>query len=169
MTTAKIAWPLTSNVIRGKSERNTFGMVRKFGNGSPRPHQGWDLSASIGTPVYAIAGGNIEFVRNQGDYGVQVCLAFSFNGTPYYAFYAHLQRTSVIPGSTVKIGSLIATSGNSGNARNLPRAEDHLHFEIRTTRNPGAGLAGRVSPLKIFGRCPLKAPIVGAPLQRAGA
>lgn len=161
MSSTKVAWPLASNLIRGKSERNTFGIVRSFANGSPRTHQGWDFSAPIGASVYAIADGTVQFIRNGGDYGVQLCLSFTFNGSTYYAFYAHLQRTLVAVGTTAKMKDVIAKSGNSGNARNLPSSEEHLHFEIRTTLSPGPGLAGRVSPLKIYGRCPLKVAIPG--------
>lgn len=161
MPVKQITWPLASNLIRGKSERNTFGMVRSFGNGSPKPHQGWDFSASTGTSVYAIADGKVEFIKNNGDYGLQLCLSFKFNGAIYYAFYAHLKATSVAVGAAVKMDDLIANSGNSGNAKNLPSSEDHLHFEIRTKLAPGAGLVGRVSPLKIFGQCPLKVAVVG--------
>jgi murein DD-endopeptidase MepM/ murein hydrolase activator NlpD len=161
MANNQITWPLVSNVIRGKSEKNTFGMVRKFANGSPKPHQGWDFSAAIGTAVYAISDGKVEFIKNHGDYGMQLCLSFNLDGKKYYAFYAHLQTTSVTVNATVEMDDLIGTTGNSGNASNLPHSEDHLHFEIRTQLHPGAGLAGRISPLKIYKRCPLKAPIPG--------
>lgn len=161
MSDTQVTWPLVNNIIRGKSERNTFGMVRKFANGNPKPHQGWDFSASLGTAVYAIADGKVEFVRNNGDYGMQLCLSFKFDGVTYYAFYAHLQSTSVIGGAKVEMNDVIGASGNSGNAKSLPHSEDHLHFEIRTQLAPGAGLAGRVSPLKIFKKCPLKVAIPG--------
>jgi murein DD-endopeptidase MepM/ murein hydrolase activator NlpD len=159
MSGDRVSWPLLSNVIRGKSEHNTFGMVRKFANGSPKPHQGWDFSASIGTAVYAIGDGKVEFVRNHGDYGLQLCHSFEFEKVTYYAFFAHLKSSLVAAGATVKKGALIANTGNSGNASNLPSAEDHLHFEIRTSPSPGAGLAGRLSPLKIYKQCPLRAPV----------
>ena len=82
----QVTWPLAKNLIRGGSERNTFGIVRKFANGSPKPHQGWDFSAPIGTPVYAIADGKVEFIKNIGDYGLQLCLSFHFDGGAYFAF-----------------------------------------------------------------------------------
>ena len=56
---------------------------------------------------------------------------------------------------------LIGTTGESGNAQGMPEKDQHLHFEIRTTASPGRGLGGRISPLRIFGRCPL----VSAELQ----
>jgi len=161
MPAKKVAWPLAINLIRGKSERNTFGIVRKFANGSPKPHQGWDFSAPIGTTVYAIADGKVEFIKNIGDYGLQLCLSFQFDGATHYAFYAHLKTTSVAVGAAVKMRDAVAATGNSGNANTLPSGEDHLHFEVRTKLNPGAGLAGRISPFRIYKICPLKVPTVG--------
>lgn len=39
---------------------NLFGdRVRTYPNGKARPHAGWDLEASIGTPVLAIEAGEI--------------------------------------------------------------------------------------------------------------
>ena len=50
-----ITWPLAINVIRGRKESNTFGMVRHYENGNPKPHQGWAFEAAVSTPAYAIA------------------------------------------------------------------------------------------------------------------
>jgi hypothetical protein len=52
---SSIVWPLVSNMIRGRSVNNTFGMVRKHANGGMKPHQGWDLEASVGDPVYLLS------------------------------------------------------------------------------------------------------------------
>jgi len=119
MSETQVTWPLVSNVIRGKSERNTFGMVRKFANSSPKPHQGWDFSAAIGTAVYAVADGKVEFIKNSGDYGLQLCMSFKFKGATYYAFYAHLQSTSVTAGKDVALNDVIGATGNSGRKRHM--------------------------------------------------
>lgn len=157
----QIYWPLLTNIIRGRVTNNTFGMVRKYKDGTLKPHQGWDFEAKVGTPAYAVADGVIEFVRERGDYGLQVCLRFDFEGETYFAFYAHLQKSYVKENDSVKGNELIVACGKSGNAKNLPESEDHLHFEIRTKSNPELGLKDRVSPLKIFNRCPLTFPIPG--------
>jgi murein DD-endopeptidase MepM/ murein hydrolase activator NlpD len=156
-----IVWPLYENVIRGRSVRHTFGMVRRYPDGRPKPHQGWDFEADTGTPLYSIAEGEVVLVRNLGDYGLQMCASFDFDGATYYAFYAHLQ--TCLPGVGDKLGpdDLIGSTGISGNARNLPRKDRHLHFEIRTQAHAGRGLAGRVSPRAIFGACPLTSVIYG--------
>jgi murein DD-endopeptidase MepM/ murein hydrolase activator NlpD len=156
-----ITWPLASNVIRGGATNNTFGMVRKNKDGSARPHQGWDFKAAVGEPGYAIADGKIVMVKDHGDYGKQLALEFSFKGTIYYAFYAHLKQIHAQEGDSVQRNALIAACGKSGNASNLPASEDHLHFEIRTKKQPGLGLKDRVSPMVVFGHLPLTQPVPG--------
>jgi hypothetical protein len=146
--------PLAQMVIRDHSISNTFGMVRHHADGKPKAHQGWDLAAPVGTPVYAIALGTIEFVRDQGDYGKQIELKFVYNGKTLYAFYAHLATISVKKGDSVKEGQQMGTTGKSGNASNLPKSEEHLHFEIREIAHPGLGLAGRRDPATLYGPPP---------------
>jgi peptidoglycan LD-endopeptidase LytH len=156
-----IVWPLASNVIRARLINHTFGMVRKYESGAPRPHQGWDFEARVGEPVFSIADGKVIFVRDKGDYGLQLCTSFSLNGQTYYAFYAHLNKVYVNEGDTIEKNAFIAASGKSGNAMSLPASEEHVHFEIRTREMPRLGLQDRVSPVAIFGKCPLSIPIPG--------
>ena len=154
-----VAWPLAYNLIRGRSTNNTFGMVRRYKDGKPKPHQGWDFEAAIGTGVYAIAAGKVEYVKlNVGDYGTQICHSFEWQGRTLYAYYAHLSTVQVAAGADVGQGEMIGATGNTGNARSLPAREDHLHFEIRERPRCGLGLAGRISPFKVYGVCPLKKP-----------
>ena len=154
-------WPLASNVIRGRKVNNTFGMVRKNLDGTSRPHQGWDFEAPVGEPAYAITDGTVRLVRNAGDYGLQLSMEFMLGGETYYAFYAHLEKVYVVTGDAVTRNHLIAKCGKSGNAAGLPTSEDHLHFEIRTRQPPRLGLQDRVSPLTVFGQCPLTTPVTG--------
>jgi murein DD-endopeptidase MepM/ murein hydrolase activator NlpD len=118
--------------------RSLFGHVR---SGGFRVHQGWDLSAPPGTPVYAIASGNCVHVQsidcpNQFDahasYGKHVVLEFRDSlSTTYYAFYAHLQTTFVVTGADVREGQLLGYTGRSGRgASQLPIDQAHLHFEV---------------------------------------
>jgi murein DD-endopeptidase MepM/ murein hydrolase activator NlpD len=148
--------PLNVMRIRGTSNNNSpthnvFGMVRKYPNGTPKPHQGWDLEAPLGTPIYAIAQGKVISVANEGAYGRQIVLAFAHGGQTRYAFYAHLGVALVTQGQEVTEGTMLGTTGESGNAAGLPVAERHLHFEIRTIPQPGLGLGGRVDPGTVLG------------------
>ena len=156
-----ITWPLAFNVIRRRSTNNTFGWVRKRADGTPRPHQGWDFEARVATPAYAIAAGTVAFVRDRGDYGLQLCIAFKLGGKAYWAFYAHLSKVMVEEGDEVQRNQLVCYTGESGNAQGMPVDDQHLHFEIRTTEEPRSGLEDRVSPLLVFGSCPLKLGVTG--------
>ena len=136
-------------------------MVRHYANGTPKPHQGWDFAAKVGTAAYAIAKGRVEFVHSGGDYGNRICIRFEHSGKVYYSFYAHMHHIYKTVGANLDLNDEIGSTGKSGNAMSLPVSEDHLHFEIRTIANPGIGLTGRVSPIVIFGTCPLYSPIPG--------
>jgi murein DD-endopeptidase MepM/ murein hydrolase activator NlpD len=134
----------------------SFGKVRSCGH---KPHQGWDLYADIGTPVYAIAPGVVEFVQSRGDYGLQLCIrldedamctasaGFSRVGQ-LWAFYAHLSLVFFQTGQAVLESDVVALTGNSGNATNVP---PHLHFEIRTKPHAAKGLTGRIDPARLLG------------------
>lgn len=125
---------------------NTFGMVRNEGH---RAHQGWDLDASPGTPVYAIAAGNLTASKSK-DYGDCLQLEFSHDGKNFYAFYAHLGLI-LLKDCSVPEGTVIGFTGRSGNASKIPVGEAHLHFEIRTRAGVGKGLGGRIDPGEVLG------------------
>lgn len=156
-------WPLApgTNRIRAGALNNTFGMVRKTASGKLRAHQGWDFSAQVGTPFFAVDNGVIEAVEDRGDLG-RVCLLrcdtpHPTTGGRVFALYAHLQSVVVEVGDRVKAGAALGLTGNSGNAAGLDDKEDHLHFEIRTPEPwPGLGLPGRCSPFELYGFCPLR-------------
>jgi murein DD-endopeptidase MepM/ murein hydrolase activator NlpD len=127
---------------------NTFGVVRAHDTQS---HQGWDLLAVPGTDVYAVADGELTTCPSTS-YGNTATLKFTYRRKAYFAFYAHLSSASR-PNAFVAEGSIIGKSGMTGNARTLPVSEAHLHFEIRTIRNPGghSGILGRIDPGQILG------------------
>lgn len=152
-----VDWPLMVNAIRRGLRNHTFGMVRKYADGRPKPHQGWDFASLVGTPTFAVADGKVEFVElNRGDYGTQICTSFQFNGMKLFAFYAHLQHVHVWPGQPIRLGELIATTGESGNAKSMPQIDQHLHFEIRLKATAGRGLIDRLDPIEVFKTCPLQ-------------
>src|SRR4051794_18574789 len=119
--------PLNVMRIRRQLPNNTFGMVRNQGT---QPHQGWDLSASVGTQVYAVSDGLIREIRDEGAYGLQIMLEFQQGSQTLYAFYAHLSAVTCAEGQPVREGDMLGFSGKTGNAGTLPATDDHLHFEI---------------------------------------
>lgn len=152
-----VNWPLAMNMIRRGTENHTFGNVRRNADGSPRPHQGWDFYAEPGTPVMSISDGVVKFAAARGSLGN--LLVVSIGDTGYFAAYAHLSEIRVKVGQAVKLGQTVAFTGNTGNASTMKGQDQHLHFEVRDQVITGLGLGGRISPIKVFGTCPLKAPI----------
>lgn len=102
--------------------------------GDPRPggrvHQGIDILANYGTPVFAAQSG--RFQEEYNDLGGISALVYADSGD--YTYYAHLQGyAGVGSGAHVPAGTLIGYVGDTGNARGTP----HLHFEY----HPGGGAA----------------------------
>lgn len=87
-------------------------------------HNGIDLAAPYGTPVYAAAGGVVSLSGWYGEYGRCVIINHP-DGSK--TLYAHNSSLTVSPGQTVKQGQKIANVGSTGNSTG-----NHLHFEIRT-------------------------------------
>jgi peptidoglycan LD-endopeptidase LytH len=113
-----------------------------------RRHQGWDLYANPGTTTFAIGEGVVQKVTRDSSYGLQVVLKFNDRGRELWAFYAHLEGAFVHEGDHVNEGQVLAVTGSSGNAANVP---PHLHFEIRTKAEVGPGLDGRINPGEVLG------------------
>lgn len=94
-----------------------------------RPHNGLDIGAPIGTPVYAADDGIIEAVDNNDrsyyrkyQYGKYVFIKHNNNMS---TLYAHLSKQVVKEGEAVKRGDLIGYSGNTGYSTG-----PHLHFGV---------------------------------------
>jgi peptidoglycan LD-endopeptidase LytH len=104
-----------------------FGFPRSGG----RTHQGIDLLAPLGTPIFAAQSGRYE--DNVNGLGGISALVFASNGD--YTYYAHMSARAGVPsGASVSAGRLIGYVGNSGDAVGGPY---HLHFEY----HPGGGSA----------------------------
>ena len=110
--------------MHGYYTLNGFGMRIHPVLGVYRMHEGADIINDVGTPVYAAADGVVRFAgRTQGGYGQVVEISHGYGFT---TLYAHLSKSLVQPGRTVKRGELIALSGRSGLV-----SGPHLHYEVR--------------------------------------
>ncbi len=98
---------------------DTFGADR---DGGARLHQGVDMFADSGTPVFAPEDGVVELFSN--GLGGKSFALYADSGTFYYG--AHLD-SFVGEDRIVVAGELVGTVGNTGNARTTP---SHLHFQI---------------------------------------
>ncbi len=88
-------------------------------------HEGIDLPAKTGDPVYATGNGIVQSTdigfRNRG-YGRQILIDHGFG---YKTRYAHLSQIDVEPGQRVTRGEQIGRVGNTGGS-----IGSHLHYEV---------------------------------------
>ncbi len=109
----------------GSAYGDTWGAARSGG----RRHEGVDMIAPRGLPIYAVIGGVVTFKSNR--LGGNAVSLVGDNGNRYY--YAHLD--SYVGGSRrVFQGELIGYNGDTGNAK---FSTPHLHFQV----HPGGGQA----------------------------
>ena len=88
-------------------------------------HHGVDVALPVGTPLTAPADGVVVHKGNGASGGVTLILE---HPAKLFTVYYHLQKPShLAKGEPVKLGELIAYSGNTG-ASTGP----HLHWEVRT-------------------------------------
>lgn len=106
-----LIWPVEGPVI------STFGQ-------RPRGwHAGIDISAEIGSQVYAAAPGTVLYSGWMRSYG-QVVKIQHTNG--FITLYAHNLKNLVEAGEEIEAGQVIATVGRSGHATG-----PHVHFEVQ--------------------------------------
>ena len=86
-------------------------------------HQGIDLAAPSGTPVYATADGVVEKAQYWSSYGNIVTIE---HGASMETRYAHLSGYAVRAGDRVRKGQLIGYVGSTGRSTG-----PHLHYEVR--------------------------------------
>jgi murein DD-endopeptidase MepM/ murein hydrolase activator NlpD len=113
------AWP-----VRGRLSSN-------FGRRSGRTHDGIDIAAKKGTPIFAAESGRVIHSGRMGGYGKVVIVK---HAGAYRSIYAHASRLLVRKGEFVERGQKIAEVGSTGRSTG-----PHVHFEIRqqeTARNP---------------------------------
>ena len=123
-----------------------------------KAHDGLDLSAPIGTPVYAVADGTLRVTGSvdQKGYGLACRLTVPIGGRNVIeCIYGHLSSAIVSPedgNKKVLAGQQIGESGNTGNSTG-----PHLHFGTRFAEyavggagpfveNYGNGYFGYVDP-----------------------
>jgi murein DD-endopeptidase MepM/ murein hydrolase activator NlpD len=109
-------WPAhgwLSGVFGGR--RDPFTGQRGF-------HQGIDISADRGQPVYATADGTVTTAGRAGEYGNLIVLSHAFGLSTRYG---HLSRFNASVGQQIKRGEIIGYVGSTGRSTG-----SHLHYEI---------------------------------------
>jgi murein DD-endopeptidase MepM/ murein hydrolase activator NlpD len=93
-----------------------------------RPHEGIDITAPYGTEVIAPASGRIVKVGWENGYGLEVSID---HGYGIETRYAHLSRTGVAVGQTIKRGDRLGWVGSTGLS-----IGPHLHYEVLVNGRP---------------------------------
>jgi murein DD-endopeptidase MepM/ murein hydrolase activator NlpD len=86
-------------------------------------HNGVDIAAPTGTPVYAAAAGIVKKAENLEGWGNLVILEHSDG---FATAYAHMDAFKVKNGESVTRGQVIGSVGNTGQSTG-----PHLHYEVR--------------------------------------
>jgi len=103
-------------------------ITSRFGLRGRRHHHGIDIAASVGTPIYAVQAGRVQFVGRMGGYGLLVILD---HGGGLTTWYGHASRVLVAVGDEIRRGQVIAAVGTTGNVTG-----PNVHFEVRRNDVP---------------------------------
>ncbi len=85
-------------------------------------HTGIDLAASSGTPIYACAGGTVQYVGWYGGGGQTVIVN---HGNGVRTMYEHMSAYAVSQGQQVGAGDVVGYVGSTGNSTG-----PHLHLNV---------------------------------------
>ncbi len=108
---------------------NSWTITSPFGNrvhpitGDLKFHNGIDLSASVGTPIFAPDPGKVDSWLENSVGGKQMIIQHD-NGMR--TGYAHLNERVINKGSRVNAGDIIAYTGKTGAVTGA-----HLHFNMK--------------------------------------
>lgn len=111
-------WPLAGSLLAG------FGGTMPDGSAS----SGLLIGAPAGTPVRAVADGQVVFAEWMSGYGL-LCIVDHGNG--YMSLYAHNDALMKDVGAAVRRGDAVGSVGNSGG-----QGRPALYFELRRGGKP---------------------------------
>lgn len=128
--TGSFIWPSTSNYITSLFGTRFHPIFHVY-----KSHNGVDIGASYGTPVYAADGGTVVTSVYSSSYGNYIVIN---HGNGMTTLYAHMSQRVVSAGDTVSQGEVIGYVGSTGNSTG-----PHLHFEMTSG-------GSRINPLDYF-------------------
>jgi murein DD-endopeptidase MepM/ murein hydrolase activator NlpD len=108
--------------VLGVSTGSPFGWRIDPITGRTALHTGLDFAASVGTPIYAAAGGVVVTQEFHFQYGNMIEVD---HGNNLISRYAHASKVFVKKGDLIKRGQKIAEVGTTGRSTG-----PHLHFEV---------------------------------------
>lgn len=106
--------------VKTRSKKNRLKRVRVPYQGS---HKGVDLTAPMGSDIFAALDGKVVACGRHGQYGNYVILD---HGNQVHTIYAHNQTNFVQEGEVVRRGQKIGEVGSTGHSTG-----PHVHLELR--------------------------------------
>jgi murein DD-endopeptidase MepM/ murein hydrolase activator NlpD len=106
----------------GGGRISPFGALRIYNDGSRRRHTGYDLRATLGSPILVAASGRVSFVGTMPIHGNIVIID---HGWGVFSSYSHLRDILVAAGQPVLRGQTIGLAGTTGRSTG-----PHLHWEV---------------------------------------
>jgi len=100
-------------------------LTSPFGPRWGKNHDGIDIGAPTGTPIYAMSKGTVILSGSVFSFGNKVEIRY-WDGT--VSWYGHMSRRDVSTGDTVMPGEQVGLVGNTGHSFG-----SHLHLEIHPT------------------------------------
>lgn len=132
-------WPIEGT----GSISSRFGWRLGPDHGRGEWHAGLDIAAPTGTPVRAVAAGQIRMAGWQGNYGQLIKVRHQeASGATFETWYGHLSQIDVHEGDVVAAGQIIGLVGSTGRSTG-----PHLHLEYRTGND-----LSPVDPQRLFNR-----------------
>lgn len=130
----------SGNLLPGSAVAPASGTVTsRFGPRWGTNHNGVDIAAPIGTPVYAVTDGVVLESGPASGFGQWIRVRQD-DGT--VGVFGHVDQSFVSAGQTVRAGEQIGTVGNRGHSTG-----PHLHYEVHNANgsaiNPHAWLDNR--------------------------
>ncbi len=122
------ALPLAEPLHSDWEINSPFGARHDPLNNLTGVHEGVDLGAPYGTPVYATATGTVKMAAAYDRYGLTVDID---HGNGFSTRYAHLSRIKVVTGQKVTRNTVIGLLGATGRTTGA-----HLHYEVRVADSP---------------------------------
>lgn len=118
-----LSWPANGRLTQKWGSTSETG----FTNDSYTFHNGIDIAASLGTPIYAASAGKVVGVGDNGEYAYGKWIAIDHaNGLT--TLYGHLSLQLVSKGAIIKNGQKIGYMGSTGFSTG-----SHLHFTVYAT------------------------------------
>ena len=126
-----LAWPMSGVLTQGYGNTGFTALGYTF-------HNGIDIAAPAGTPIYAAADGTVVSCgTGEAAYGNWCAIKHTIStksGTrQIVTLYGHMRKIATSGGKSVKQGDLVGYEGNTGDTTRLLYGPDrgyHVHFSV---------------------------------------